>query len=207
MFDSISGSFDSFDSEGVTDSSLDLIAGSLRDWVITIDDEEYEITGNTTSKILFTNEISEVGDYTIDFVTKSLMVKFESEISDVTKFPVSLISSKIINTKKHFLNKIESNFNNLYLDYSDDINPLNLIANLYKVQLPFIYYCLAEIYGDVMYSRDDINNYKVDKYMSKYRDLIKDSIANLRIDLDNDKVITNEEKAKDSGGDKNILTR
>jgi len=125
-------------------------------------------------------------------------MKYEDELVGAVKFPDTLLASKIATTAEHFRTKIKAYFRNLYNEFTD-IDPLTLIINLYEVQTAFVYYCLAEIYGDTMLIQEDVNAFKETKYRKKYAEVIVDSISMLAVDRTQKGSLSNDDLAKNIG--------
>jgi hypothetical protein len=211
MFNSFSGSFTVFDSEGVTLSSAIVVSnGELKGFrakvtigaVVT----EYEITDNTTEKIYFTNSIALAGTISIEYVTRGLLTSFESDLSSVLKVADALLTNKIENVKKYFNEKLKSQFRFLFDFFPDDDNPLDRIINLGEIQTAFCYYLLSEIYTDLLLSEGDINEYKSKLFMNKYKDVVEDALSRLSYRRDGETSLESEDvkEAKNKG---RILSR
>lgn len=211
MFSQITGSFTTYDSEGITDTTQNFLTDALKDRIIIISSIEYTITGNTDTKILFTNTLSAGGSYQIDFVTRSMLEFYESDFTSATPPTIDrvsdgLIAKKFAVTNEVLSQKIKAFYRNLFALYSSDTNPLARIGNLYEVQSAFIYYMMADVYMDLMLTDEDINYVKRDAYKSKFNDLWKDSVRLLAVDENNNNAIDNGEESRTIGRGK-LLSR
>lgn len=184
MFNSYSGSFTVYDSEGITlASALSVSTDELKGYRIAITiastTTEYEITGNTTTIIYFENSIAAGGTFAIDFVTRELLESFESDMSSVIKISDAMLTSKIGNAKKFFFEKLKSQFRYLYDEFPDEDSPLERLINLGEIQTAFCYYLISELYSDLLLTEGDINQYKAKLYMSRYKEVVSDALARL----------------------------
>lgn len=184
MFNSFSGSFTVYDSNGITlPSAIDVSTDELKGYRVAVKigtaTTEYEITGNTTTTISFSNSISSAGTYEIDYVTRDLLESFESDMGSVLKVTDDLLSSKIANVKKFFVEKLKMQFRFLYDEFPDEDDPIERIINLKEIQSAFCYYLISEIYSDLLLSEGDINQYKSRLYLNKYKEIIDGSLARL----------------------------
>lgn len=210
MFEQITGSFSSIDSEGMTADLTGINTNALRAWgcivVISGIYTEFEITANSQTKVYFENSLVGTGTFIIDFVTRKILEDFESDVVSVGKVTDGLIDKKVEVTRKHFREKIKSQFRYLFSDYPDEADPLDRIINLNEIQVAFIYYTIYEIYTDLSLEEGDNNDYKSKKYLSRYKDIMKESLSLLSVDTDNDSEISNIEEATPSNIG-NILVR
>lgn len=195
MFNTVSGNFTAFDSEGITVDLPDIAINFLKCWKCTIDVEEFEVISNTKTRINFSNSLSSTGSYKVEFVTRELLMLFESDLSNTGKIPDSLIDKKIITTNRFFVEKIKGQFRHLFKNFPDDTDPLNKIINLREVQTAFCYFLLSEIYSDLSIEEGDQNDYKGKSFLKKYRDLIQNSLALLSVDYDSSDDLSNDEKS------------
>jgi len=210
MFEQITGLFSAIDSEGITVSLPNVSTDAFKGWwcvvIITGIYTEFEIKSNSKTKISFTNSLSGTGSFIINFVTRQLLEEFESDVASVGKVPDALIDKKVEVARKHLSEKIKSQFKYLFSDYPEDESPLARVINLNDIQVAFIYYALFEIYSDLSLEEGDNCNYKSQKYLSRYKDIIKESLSLLSVDTDSDGAISNVETARASNIS-NILVR
>lgn len=214
MFEPITNSFAIVDlsSSGLVVDLPDAVTDFYVNWIIRLDytiasvayAPEYTITANTTALISFVNSLDLTGatglSYTISFITQALLVQDESDMGITAKVPAALYTKKFNVTKTFFEQKLKAQFRNLYLKYSD-IDPLTLIYNLFEIQTVFIYYCIAQIYSDLITEPGDTNELKYNEKMRAFNSLFKDSMSLLAVDEDQSGEISNEEKAaSDSTG-------
>lgn len=199
MFETITGNYTAYDATGITDSSKNFVVDFYKNWIVTVGSTEYNCTGNTAQKLLFSNSLAATGSYKIEFANRNLLVRYESDMSDTVKVPDALITKKLLATVDHFTQKIKANFRNLYLNYDDSVDPLSLIYNLSEIQTAFCYYAIAEIYADLKVSYDDNAQMKEQDFRNRYKEIIKDCISLLAVDEDQSGTITNSEKATSAG--------
>lgn len=211
MFETITNNFilGDLSSTGL-DVSFEPIEDFYTNWIITISytlaavdhDDEFTITGNSTTKLEFSNSLNLAGatnlSYSVSFVTQDLIIQTESDMSIASKVPAALFTKKETVTKQFFTQKIKAHFRNLYFQYSD-IDPLSLIYNLYEIQMAFIYYLISQIYFDLITEPGDTNELKYNEYMRLYKSLFEDSLSLLAVDLDQSGDLSNEEKGSSAG--------
>jgi len=200
MFNSFSGSFTIYNSAGITlPAALAVSTNELKGYriVITVSAvaTEYEITGNTSTSILFSNAIAGSGTYVISFVTRGTLDDFESDMASATKVSNTLLANKIESVKRFFQEKLKLQFRFLYDEFSDEADPLARIINLCEIQTAFCYYLIAEIYADLLLTEGDINQFKYKLYMNKYKDIIDGSLARLAYLREGSTEIENEDLA------------
>jgi hypothetical protein len=164
----------------------------------------YEVLKNTKIKIFFVNTLNgnTSGTFRVNFISRNLLTLFESDFSNVNKIPNALIDKKIKTTDRFFEEKIKGQFRYLFSDYQDDMDPLNRIINLHEIQTVYCYWLIGSIYQDLSIEEGDQNDYKNRQYMNKYKELIKDSLALLSVDIDGSESLDNLEKSepKNNGG-------
>lgn len=210
MFENVTGSFTAVDSTGITVDISTTATDALKSWrcttLISATYTEFEITSNSQVKIFFINSLVGTGTFTAAFITRAFLEEFESDMESVGKVPASLIDKKIEVTRKHFTEKIKSQFRYLYSDYPNETDPFTRIINLNEVQVAFAYYIIYEIYSDLSIEEGDNSDHKSRKYLSRYKDIMKESLSLLSVDTDSDSAISNSEAAlsKNQG---NILVR
>lgn len=203
MFETITSTSTGFNTDGITDSTKNFAVDFYKNWIITINNVEYQITGNTKDTLLFKNNLTANISYKIDFVTRNSIGFFDDQILNLSLVPSDLLLRKIEVTKKTIEQKIYAYFRNQFANFDD---PSALILNLFQMQTCFSYYCLAEIFSDLLLTGQDINGYKEEKYRSAYKDLIKDCLNLLALDTDGSGELTGEEK-EDSVGDGGYFAR
>ncbi len=192
LFDKITGTTTSFDSEGVTDSTATWKTDQFKEWWVTIDGTEYLITSNNATKLFFSNSISSNNSYIIAFVGREFLTQTESDVSNVIKIPDALIAKKYNQANFDLSNKIFSYLRGLY---RQDFDPLEQIFNIYAMQQSFAYLVLAKIYQDLMIDQESFEGFKgYNMYEKSYNDGINDSLSLLQIDLDKDGVVDVEEE-------------
>lgn len=192
LFDKITGTTTSFDSEGVTDSTANWKTDQFKEWWVTIDGAEYLITSNNATKLFFSNSISSNNSYIIAFVGREFLTQTESDVSNVIKIPDALIAKKYNQANFDLSNKIFSYLRGLY---RQDFDPLEQIFNIYAMQQSFAYLVLAKIYQDLMIDQESFEGFKgYNMYEKSYNDGINDSLSLLQIDLDKDGVVDVEEE-------------
>ncbi len=192
LFDKITGTTTSFDSEGVTDSTATWKTDQFKEWWVTIDGTEYLITSNNATKLFFSNSISSNNSYIIAFVGREFLTQTESDASNVIKIPDALIAKKYNQANFDLSNKIFSYLRGLY---RQDFDPLEQIFNIYAMQQSFAYLVLAKIYQDLMIDQESFEGFKgYNMYEKSYNDGINDSLSLLQIDLDKDGVVDVEEE-------------
>lgn len=192
LFDKITGTTTSFDSEGVTDSTATWKTDQFKEWWVTIDGTEYLITSNNATKLFFSNSISSNNSYIIAFVGREFLTQTESDASNTIKIPDALIAKKYNQANFDLSNKIFSYLRGLY---RQDFDPLEQIFNIYAMQQSFAYLVLAKIYQDLMIDQESFEGFKgYNMYEKSYNDGINDSLSLLQIDLDKDGVVDVEEE-------------
>ena len=208
LFQPLTGSYtidaSSLDGDGLTISGADFALDYYTCWFIkltygagpTVD--EFQITGNTATKLLFTNTIAEVGTYSVEFITKNYLEDIESDMGS-TKVSDSLAADKIALAGDDMEKKIYANFKNLYAQFANDVEPLLLVLNLYQIQRQYGYKAIAMTYMDLIVEPGDTNDLKKEDYRGFFKDTIKDALSLLAVDLDQDDTLDNDEKAKNSG--------
>ena len=194
LFDKITGTTTSYDSDGITDSSAAWTVDYYKDWYVTINNIEYLITSNTATTLSFSNSLTADKTYEISFVTRKYLEQLESDIANTTKIPNNLIDKKYNQANFDISNKIFAYLRGLY---KNDFDPLANIANLTMMQQSFGYYLLAKIYQDLMIDQESFEGFKgYNMYEKSYIDGVKDSLALLQIDLNGDGNISADEKSQ-----------
>ncbi len=204
LFDKITGTTTSYDSSSITDSTASWTEDQFVDWYVVIDDTEYQITANTTDSLSFSNSLSSNLTYSIEFIGRDYLTELESDLSNSTKVPDALISKKYNQANLDLHNKVFSYLRKLN---ESDFNPLDNILNLEILQQAFAYYMLSKIYQDLMVDQESFEGFKgYNMYEKSYIDGIKDGLALLQIDYDEDGEADYNEKA-DSASTFSFLSR
>ena len=193
IFDDVTGTTTAFDSTKITDSSKSFDINRFRSWDVTVDSSVYNIDTNTSTELFFPNTVSANGAYTISFVTRTSLQKFDDDAASSTKMPDTLLSSKIGITKTLFDKKIKAKFMNLYSVFSTT-DPMTLIYNLGELKQPFAYYVLYEIYTDLMIDQEDINVMKSEMFFNKFKNSLNDCMSLLAVDMNESGSISNAEQ-------------
>lgn len=205
LFDKTSGTSTSYNSSGITDSSAAWVVDEFVDWYVTIGSTEYLITANTTNTLSFTNALAANAAYEIAFVGRDYLTEIESECSDTTRIPSALISKKYAQVNNDLNNKVFAYLRNLCTN--DTFDPLENILNLIILQQSFAYLLLTKIYEDLSIEQDSFESFKgFNMYGKAYNDTIKDALALIQIDFDEDGVADYDEKNK-SVSSMNFFTR
>lgn len=206
MFNSFSGSFTVYNSAGITlPAALTVSTDELKGYRIRITVSttvtEYEITGNTTTRLLFANAIAGSGTYVVTFTTRALLESFESDMASVLKVTDAMLTAKTENVKKFFKEKLKSQFRYLYDEFPEDSEPLDRIINLAEIQTAFCYYLISELYTDLLLTEGDINQYKSRLYANKYKEIIDAALARLAYLREGASALENEDfaSAKNQG--------
>jgi len=191
IFDKITGTSTSYDASGITNSGASFTVNYYKSWYIVISGIEYQITGNTATTLSFANSLAGNVDYSIEFIARDRLAEIESDSSNTTKMTDSLILKKYNQANNDITNKVFAFLKNYY---KTDFDPLANILNLAQLQQSFAYYVLARIYQDLSIDQDSFESFKgYNMYEKSYNDGIKDSLALLQIDFDEDGVVDNSE--------------
>ena len=186
LFDKYISTSTSFDSEGITDSSASWKANKYKGWFISIDGSEYEITSNTATKLIFSNSLTDNNSYIISFVGRDYLTELESELSDTTRVPDSLIAKKYNQANADIHNKI---YSSLKLLLTDSFDPIDNILNLDVMRQVFAYYILSKVYQDLMIDNNSFEGFKgVNMYEKSFEDNIKDAMSLIILDKEQDGV-------------------
>ena len=191
LFDKVIGTSTSFDSEGITDTNQAWIVDQFKGWFVVIDSATYQITSNTTEKLLFSNSIASNFSYSIEFVSRTFLTEIESDASDIVKIPDSLLSNKYNQANSDVSKKVFVFLRGLY---SDSFDPLASILNLDEMQQTFAYFVLGRIYQDLMIDQESFESFKgYNMYEKSYNDSLRDSLSLLQIDFNKDGEVNAEE--------------
>jgi len=191
LFDKAIGTTTSFDAAKVTDSTADWVANYYKGWFVILGSTEYLITANTATELYFANAIVANSGYTIQFVGRTFLTEIESDFSNTTKIPDALIAKKYNQTNVDINNKI---FAYLKPFFVGDFNPMDNILNLISLQQSFAYYLAAKVYQDLSIDQDSFESFKgYNMYEKSYNDGIKDSMAMLQLDKNQDGTANAEE--------------
>lgn len=205
LFDKVTGSYDSFDSSGITDSTASFTKNEFKDWYIKIGSGGlFQITSNDETTLYFSNTLSQVDTYEISFVNRDFLEEIESDFSDTVKIPDSLITKKYNQTNKDISNRVVAYLRPLYgMDTSyytpkdrfvSDYDPLENILNLEIMQQSYAYYLIYLIFKDLSLDQESHNYFKSEDHFTLFKSTIKDSLSLLQIDFDEDGEADNEEK-------------
>ena len=180
LFAKLLGSFDSFDSGGITDSAASFKPNYYTGWIALVNNVEYIITGNTASTLYFSNQITAVGDYEIAFIGRNYLIQFESDCSNLIKIPDQLITSKYYIADTDLTNEVTVYLRGLN---TSSFNPLNNILNLTVLQPAFAYHVLDLIYRDLMIDGSSYEAFKsLDMYRKDYSSSLSVGKALLEVD-------------------------
>jgi len=196
MFDTFTGTATGVTPTQLTDATNLFPTDFYKSWKITVNGVEYNINSNTATDFLFPNSLVGTPVYKVEFMTRLFLAQIDDQINNTNLVPITLLQNKINVTKLHLEEKIYAYMRNKFAEFDD---PFSLILNLYHIQLPFAYYCLAEIFSDLLLTGQDINGYKEEKYRSAYKDLIKDALSLLSIDENQSGDLTKDEKISSPG--------
>lgn len=184
IFDKITGTSTSFDENGITDNTKNFTVNYYVGWFIVINSVEYKITANTATTISFENSIVANSDYSIRFVGRTFLTELESDASNDIKIPDSLIDNKYNQVNVDITNKVFAYLRKLT---TKDFDPLANILNLIIMQQTFAYLLLSKVYNDLTIDQNSFESFKAyNTYDKNYNDTIKDSLALLQIDFNED---------------------
>jgi hypothetical protein len=183
LFDNIIGSYTAADAESITDDTASWQENQFKNWYCIIQGDEYLITRNTATKLYFQNSVFPIGPYEIIFIFKTYILKTESDLSNTTKIPEDLLRKKYYITNLDLSQKV---FAYIRSNFSVDFDPTKNILNLYVMQRAFAYYLLYLLYADLMISAEGFDNYKSVSYYEKYSSMLKDALALIQLDYDED---------------------
>ena len=184
LFDKITGTTTAFDANGITDSTKSFTINYYVGWFIVINLTEYKITANTATTISFANSLSANDTYSIDFVGRTFLTELESDLSNSTKVPDALILKKYNQVNVDITNKVFAYLRKLT---TESFNPLANILNPLIMQQSFAYSLLSKVYQDLTIEQESFESFKgYNIYEKSYNDGIKDSLALLQIDLNED---------------------
>ena len=204
LFDKISGSYDSFDSDGITDSTASFKVNQFKDWYVTIATVEFRITSNTATTLSFSNSLASTGSYEIAFVGRVYLNQIESDFSNTTKITNDLISKKYDQTNIDVSNRTVAYLRPLYgMDRSfytpkgafvNDFDPLENILNLEIMQQQFAYYLIYLVFKDLSLDQDSHNYFKSEDHFTLFKSTVRDTLSLIQIDFDEDGEADSEEK-------------
>lgn len=184
IFDKITGTSTAFDANGITDNTKSFTVNYYVGWFIVINSVEYKITANTATTISFENSLSANEDYSIEFVGRTFLTEIESDASNSTKIPTALIDKKYNQVNTDVSNKIFAYLRKLT---TTNFDPLSNILNPLIIQQSFAYLLLSKIYNDLTIDQNSFESFKgYETYEKTYNDTIKDSMALLQVDLNED---------------------
>ena len=191
LFDKVSGSFDSFDSNGITDSNASFKVDQFKHWFVAIAGNKYTITSNTATTLSFNNSLSATGNYEIAFVGRDYLNEIESDFSDVVKINDDLISKKYNQTNIDLSNTVFAFLRPLF---NGEFDPTQNILNLSVMQQTFAYYMIYLIFKDLSLNTENQNYFKSEDHLTLFKSTIKDVLALLQVDFDEDGKASSEEK-------------
>lgn len=205
LFDKVSGSYDSFNSTGITDSTAAFKIDEFKGWFVTTDQGgSFQVTSNDETTLSFSNALAAVGTYEIAFVDREYLKQIESDFSNRTKIDDDLISKKYSQSNVDMSKRVMAYLRSLYgmntSYYSkngafvNDFDPLANILNLEIMQQSYAYYLSYLVFKDLSISQDSNNNYKSDDFFTLFKSTVKDSLALMQIDFNQDGEASNEEK-------------
>jgi hypothetical protein len=204
LFDKVSGSYDSFDANGITDSTASFKIDEFKNWYVTIASVEYQITSNTATTLSFSNALASTGSYEIAFVGRDYLNQLESDYSNTTKISDDLISKKYNQSNIDVSNRLVAYLRGLYGmntnsyavngAFVSDFDPLANILNLDIMQQTFAYYMTYLVFKDLSLDTDSQNYFKSEDFFTLFKSTIKDSLALIQIDFNEDGEASNEEK-------------
>jgi len=198
LFDETIGSTTAYSEFTITDNTKAFKTDYYRGWVLIINDIEFQIISNTDTQITVKEQISitENYDYTISFITRNELGKYDPKLMDTVYFDAELVLAKIQQTYTDFETKIYSNFKHLLDSFSDSVLPQDYIYNLFRIKQAMLYYCLELLFMSQAIQEDDFFILKSDYFRSKYRDSFKDTINLLTVDIDQDGTLSNDERSR-----------
>ncbi len=204
LFDKVSGNYTSSDSNGITDSAAAFKIDEFKDWYVTINSTEFRITGNTATTLSFSNSLPSTGSYEIAIVGRTFLTEIESDFSDLVKITDDLISKKYNQTNTDLSNRVVAYLRPLYgMDKSffavkgsfvNEFDPLANILNLEIVQQQFGYYLTYLVFKDLSLNQENQNYFKSEDNFTLFKTTIKDSLALIQIDFNEDGEADSEEK-------------
>jgi len=197
LFDKVSGTSTSYNSSGITDSSASWTINQFQNWYVTINSTEYLIESNTVDTLTFSNTLSADADYEIAIVGREYLEEIESDGSNTTKISDDLISKKYNQANIKLNNAVEVYLRKLC---TSEFDPLENILNIDKMQQSYAYYMLFLIYSDLKLGVDTFNQDKSDGFYQEYKALVRDALALLVIDFDEDGEADCDEKNVSAGG-------
>ncbi len=201
LFDKVSGSYAGGTSTTITDSSAEWTINQYQNWFVTILGTEYLIESNTSNTLTFSNSVATTGSYEIAIVGRTYLTEIESDCSNSTKIPDALILKKYKQSNTDLDNKVFAYLRHLC---KTDFDPLTNILNVSKMQRPYAYYMLYLIYTDLTILKESFDTFKTDGFYEQYRTTVKDSLALLQIDFNQDGE-ANCDETKTSAGGTNLI--
>lgn len=204
LFDKVSGTYDSFDSNGITDSTASFKVDQFKDWYVTIVNVEFRITSNTATTLSFTNSLGSTGSYEIAIVGRAKLTEIESDFSNTTKINNDLISKKYIQGSEDLNKRVTAYLRSLYgMDtiffarngsFVNDFDPFENILNLEIMQQVFAYYLIYLVFKDLSLNQDSYDYFKSEDNFTLFKSTIKDSLSLIQIDFNEDGEASTEEK-------------
>ncbi len=204
LFDKISGNYDSFDSNGITDIAASFKVNEFKDWYVTIASTEFRITSNTATTLSFSNSLASTGSYEIAIVGRVNLTELESDFSNLVKIDDAIISKKYNQANTDMSKRVTAYLRPLYgMDrafytlkgsFVNDFDPFANILNLEIMQQSFAYYLTYLVFKDLSIDEASYNTFKSEDNFTLFKDTVKDSLSLIQIDFDEDGEADSEEK-------------
>ncbi len=205
LFDKVSGTYESFDSNGITDNEAAFKENEFKDWYVVIGGVEFKIISNTATTLSFSNTLTATGSYEIVFIGRVKLTEIESDFSDSVKIPDALISKKYNQTNIDMSNRLFAYLRGLFgmntgsfvqrSKFTNDFNPLENILNIEIMQQSFCYYLSYLIFKDLSIRHENNQNFvKSEDFFTLFKETIKDNLALIQIDFNEDGEADSEEK-------------
>ena len=155
-----------------------------------------KIVSNTSNTLTFAKNVSfpSVVNYEIAFVNRFDLNEIESDSVNQLKITDELIRFKYRQVNIDLSNKVFSYLRGLY---KENFDPLTKISNLEVLKQVYCYSLLSKIYQDLSLDQDSFESFKgYNMYEKSYLEGVKDALALLQIDTNDDGTISAEEIAK-----------
>lgn len=192
LFDTVEGNYTSATTTSIADSSAEWKVDQFKNWYVIVSGTEYKITSNTTNTLSFANSLPGTGSYKIIFIYRAYLLTLESDLSNTTKIPDSLLDLKYDPTNTKISNEV---FAYIRVNFTSTFDPTQNMLNQYVMQEAFAYYMLYLIYLDLMISGDSFDKLKMEINYNQYKEDLKNNKALLQLDFDEDgEADFNEEK-------------
>jgi len=198
LFDKVSGTASSVTSLTLTDTTKTWRENQFKDWFVTISSTEFLIVSNTTDTLtLIGSTLTGTPTYEIAIVGRKYLEEIESDASDTTKMPDTLILKKYNQSNIDLDNKVFGYIRHTYKTYFD---PTLNILNLEKMQRSYAYYMLYLLYSDLTLAQETFNTYKSELNNNQYSETLKDGLSLLQLDFNEDGEADASEKKDSAGG-------